>query len=86
MIAMQNISNWGPTQKTAAEANSNLDFHAFLAEVGAIYIMYFCNQMESDEIYIDYFERVFSFQQLFFSEECYISCRLYRTFLNFWER
>ena len=33
------------------ETESNLDFDAFLAEVGAVYIRYISNQTESDEIY-----------------------------------
>ena len=33
------------------QTESNLDFDAFFAEVGAVYIGYFSNQTESDIIY-----------------------------------
>ena len=33
------------------ETESNMDFDAFLPEVGAVQIGYFSNQVEADEIY-----------------------------------
>ena len=53
MISTQNISNFGPTENRSRlmETESSLDFDVSLAEVGAVQIAYFSDQMESEEIY-----------------------------------